>query len=427
MTTTDTLAPAPLENWQPRFFTIWGGQAISLLGSQMVQFALIWYLTQQTGSATTLAIAALVGLLPTVVLSPLVGTLVDRWDRRAIMMISDVSIALATVVLALLFAFNVVQIWHIYVLMFIRAVGGGFQSSASGASTVLLVPKDQLARVQGMNQALNGGMNIFAAPLGALLLKALPMQGMLSLDIISAIFAVGPLFFLAIPKPPRSQPAEKKTSVWIEMREGFQYVLTWPGLMVVLLMATLINFLLTPTLTLMPLLVTQYFHGDALQLGWLEAATGGGIIAGGLLLTAWGGFKRRMLTALTCLIVMGAAIVVVGLTPANLIVMAIASMAVMGIMNTLVNGSMGAILQAAIAPDMQGRVFALVLTLATAMSPLGLIIAGPVADRVGVQAWFWVGGGFTALLGVIGLLIPAVFYLEDSPRAKSALPGPEAA
>src|SRR5258708_17592900 len=161
-TMTDTLAPAPLENWKPRFFTIWGGQAISLLGSQLVQFALIWHLTQRTGSATTLAIAALVGLLPTVVLSPLVGTLVDRWNRRAIMMISDVSIALATVLLAILFALNVVQIWHTYGLMFIRAVGGGFQSSAAGASTVLLVPKEQLARVQGMNQALNGGMNIFA-------------------------------------------------------------------------------------------------------------------------------------------------------------------------------------------------------------------------------------------------------------------------
>lgn len=422
MTATDTLPATPAEpDWRPRFFTIWGGQAISLLGSQIVQFALIWYLTQQTGSATILAVASLVGLLPSVVLSPLVGTLVDRWNRRAIMMISDVTIAMATALLAGLFFFNVVQIWHIYVLMFIRAVGGSFQSSASGASTVLLVPKEQLPRVQGLNQSLNGGLNIIASPLGALLLQVMPIQGMLMIDLVSAVFAVGPLFFVDIPQPVRKHAPDQKPSVWADMREGLVYVWSWPGLMLVLLMATLINFLATPTFALLPLLVTKHFHGDALQLGWLDAASGGGIIAGGVLLTVWGGFKRRMLTALLGLILMGLALAAVGAVPANLIILAIVAMVIMGTMNTIVNGSIGAILQGAIAPDMQGRVFSLVFTVATAMAPLGLVIAGPLADKFGVPVWFWVGGGATALMGAVGLLIPAVLKLEDSERAKSVL------
>jgi DHA3 family macrolide efflux protein-like MFS transporter len=134
-------------NWKSRFFTIWFGQAFSLLGSQLVQFALIWYLTQKTGSATTLALASLVGLLPTVLFSPIIGTLVDRWNRRLIMIVADAFIVVATIGLAVLFALNVIDVWHIYLLMFLRAIGGSFHQSAMGASTVLLVPKEQLTRV----------------------------------------------------------------------------------------------------------------------------------------------------------------------------------------------------------------------------------------------------------------------------------------
>jgi DHA3 family macrolide efflux protein-like MFS transporter len=133
-------------HWARRFFTLWTGQALSLLGSQLVQFAIIWYLTQTTRSATTLAMASMMGLLPQVVLSPFIGTWVDRGDRRLIMIIADTSVATATLLLGILFALNVVQVWHIYVALFIRAVAGGFHQSAFGASVVLLVPREHTAR-----------------------------------------------------------------------------------------------------------------------------------------------------------------------------------------------------------------------------------------------------------------------------------------
>jgi DHA3 family macrolide efflux protein-like MFS transporter len=237
--------------------------------------------------------------------------------------------------------------------------------------------------------------------------------------------AILPLLFFAVPQPERQETStgEARPSLWADLREGFRYVLTWPGLMIVLVMATLINFLLTPTFSLLPLLVTKHFQGDALQLGWLEAAGGAGVIVGGLLLSVWGGFKRRMATALVGLIVMGAAIVMLGAVPAWGIGLAVIAMATFSIMNPIVNGSMGGILQGAIAPEMQGRVFALVFTLASAMSPIGLIIAGPVADWVGIQTWFWVGGAACALMGLVGFFIPSVLYLEDHERAKSAAIG----
>ncbi len=408
----------PEQNWKPRFFIIWGGQALSLLGSQLVQFALIWYLTLRTSSATTLAIASLIGLLPTVILSPLIGTLVDRWNRRLIMIVADSTIAVATVGLAILFATGLIEIWHIYVLLFIRAVGGSFHQSAMGASTVMLVPKDQLARVQGMNQVLNGGMNIISAPLGALLIAWLPMQGVLSVDVTTAALAVLPLLYFVIPQPERANDKAQKTSIMEDMREGLRYVLGWQGLMIVLLMAVLINFLLTPALSLMPLLVSKHFGGDALQLGWLEAANGLGIIIGGLLLSVWGGPKRRMVMALLGLIGLGVSVIVVGATPGSLVIIAVVAMFIGGVSLPICNGSLGAILQGVIAPEMQGRVFALVFTLASAMSPIGLVLAGPVADTIGVQAWYWVGGAVCALMGLVSFAIPSVMTLEQQGDAR---------
>ena len=152
------------KRWKAPFFTIWGGQALSLLGSQLVQFALIWYLTVETGSATVLATASLVGLVPHVVLGPFVGTLVDRWNRRRLILIADSVITIATIVLAVLFALDIVAIWHIYLVMFIRSLAGGFHGHAMGASTSLMVPVEHLTRIQGINQMLNGGLNVVAAP-----------------------------------------------------------------------------------------------------------------------------------------------------------------------------------------------------------------------------------------------------------------------
>src|SRR4030066_1615060 len=172
--------------WAPRFFSIWTGQAFSLFGSQLVSFTVIWWLTQTTGSATVLATASLVGLLPQVILGPLTGALVDRWSRRLTMIVADGIIALATVILAVLFALGHVQIWQVYALLFVRSVCGGFHWPAMQASTTLMVPNEQFSRIQGLNQMLQGGMNIASAPLGALLLALLPMEGILAIDVFTA-------------------------------------------------------------------------------------------------------------------------------------------------------------------------------------------------------------------------------------------------
>jgi DHA3 family macrolide efflux protein-like MFS transporter len=401
------------------FFLIWSGQAISLVGSQLVQFALVWWMTETTGSATVLATATLVALLPQIFLGPIAGALVDRWNRRRVMMVADGLIALATVVLALLYAFDLAQVWHIYVLMFIRSVGGGFHWPAMQASTTLMVPQKHLSRVAGLNQALFGLVNIVSPPLGALLLEVLPMQGILSIDVGTAILAITPLFFVHIPQPERKEASGAPSSVLTDMREGLGFVWGWPGLMLILLIATVLNMLVNPAFSLLPIMVTDHFRGGALQLAWLESAWGVGMVTGGITLSVWGGFKRRVVTAMLAVTLMGMGITVLGLTPASLLGLAVGALFFSGFMNPIANGSFFAAVQSTVPPEMQGRIFTLAMSGSAAMSPLGLAVAGPVADALGVQVWFLVGGIVTILLGVGSFFVPAILNLED--RATDAV------
>lgn len=412
--------------WQAPFFTIWGGQAFSLLGSQLVGFALIWHLTVSTGSATVLATASLVGMLPQVVLGPIVGTLVDRWNRRIVMMVADTSIALATIGLAILFALDIVEIWQIYVLMFVRSLAGGFHFPAMGASTSLMVPKENLTRIQGINQMLNGGLNIISAPLGAIMLELLPIQGILAIDVITAIAAIAPLFFIDVPQPERIQNGDVgkigQPSVWQDFKAGFRYVWTWPGLMIIGAMAVVINFLLTPAFSLLPLLVKDYFGGSAMQLGWVNAAVGIGVILGGLTLSVWGGFKRQISTSLVGLAGMGIGTLVMSQSPPSTILWAVMAAFIVGFMQPITNGPIFAIMQAVVDPAMQGRVLTLLSSVAGAMAPIGLLIAGPLSDRIGIQTWFLLGGLICVLMGVAGFFVPALMNIEADRTAKI---GPE--
>jgi DHA3 family macrolide efflux protein-like MFS transporter len=406
-------APLP-KNWATRFFTIWTGQAFSLFGSALVQFALIWWLTQKTGSGTMLALATLAGMLPQIVLGPFAGALVDRWNRRLIMIFADAAIALATLGLIVLFATGLVQVWHVYVLMAIRSLGGAFHFPAMGASTRYMVPEEHLTRISGLNQTLQGIMSMIAPPVGALLIEVFPTQNVLLIDIATAVLAILPLLFFQIPQPPRVEtPYQTKPSLFADVREGLAYVRSWNGLLVILSMAVLLNFLLTPTGSLMPLLITKYFGKGALEFGLMDSASGFGMILGGVLLSIWGGFRKKIVTSMLGIIGIGFGIAGVALVPAHLFVLAVISMAFSSAMGPITNGPLGAIMQAKVRPDMQGRVMSLVNSAATAMAPLGLLIAGPVSDLIGIRSWYFIAGLVTIFMGILGFSLPAVMHVED--------------
>ena len=204
-----------------------------MFGSMLVQFALVWWLTQKTGSATILATASLVAYLPQVFLGPFAGAIVDRTNRKAVMIIADSMVALTTLALVVITAFGMLAPWHIYVAMFLRSLGQAFHWPAMQASTSLLVPEEHLSRVAGINQALAGAMNIIAPPTGALLIGVLQLQWVLSIDILTAVLAILPLFFVHIPQPVRILASAGKSmvgSILEDIKEGFLYVFRWKGL-----------------------------------------------------------------------------------------------------------------------------------------------------------------------------------------------------
>lgn len=405
---------SPSVPWASRFFTIWSGQALSLFGSALVQFALIWWLTQESGSATVLAIATLVGMLPQIVIGPFAGALVDRWDRRIIMIAADALIALFSLLLAYLFATGRVQIWHIYAVMAIRAVGGAFHFPAMSASTPLMVPGEQLTRVNGLNQALQGVNSLIAPPVGALLLSVLPTQAILLIDVGTAALAILPLLFFTIPQPRRhEEDLDARPNLLNDVRNGFSYIRTIPGFTAIIFMALFLNFLLVPSGALLPLLVTGHFGKGALELGLMESAMGIGIIAGGVLLSVWGGFRKKIVTSLIGIIGLGVGVMLVGLAPANLFLLAIAGNVTLGLMLPIANGPVGALMQSIVRPDMQGRVMSLVNSGATAISPLGLLIAGPFSDWLGIRVWFWAGGMICVLIALAAFLIPVIMNVEE--------------
>lgn len=328
------------------------------MGSQLVQFALIWWLTITTGSATVLATASIVGILPQVLLGPVAGALVDRWSRRVTMILADLLIAGVTIGLAVLFAIGVAQPWHVYLVLFLRATAGSFHFPAMAASTSLMVPKEHLTRIQGANQTLQGGLNIVAAPLGALLMELLPMQGIVAIDFVTALLAVLPLLFIQVLQPAAvlqtAGPGKSKPSVWEDLRAGVRYVWKWPGLFAIMIMAAVINLALNPAFALLPILVKNVFGGGAIQLAWIESTGGLGILAGGLLFTM-----------------------------------------------PIINGSSQAIWQSKVPPDLQGRVFSVRRMIAWSTLPLAYMIAGPLADNV-FKPLLAEGG---ALAGSVGLVL----------------------
>ena len=392
------------------FWSVFIGQAFSLLGSRLVQFSLVWWLTSTTGSASMLAFASIMALLPQVFISPFAGALIDRWDRKKVLIAVDAVNALAVVGLGALFARGIAQPWHVFFVMFIRATGGAFQWPAMQATTPLMVDKSMLSKVAGLNQALMGVAAIVAPPLGVLLMDFLPLQQVLMVDVTTAALAIIPLLLVNIPQP--NTEARTGKTVIADMKEGFAFIRGWTGLLIVMGVAMVFNLLVVPAISLTPILVTEHFAGGSMSYAVIEAAMGIGMVAGGILLGVWGGFKSKIATALLGAVGLGVGTGIIGLAPSNMYYLAVAGMGFAGVMSTIVNGSFFALIQSAVPAEIQGRVISILLSGTAAMAPIGLAIAGPLADILGVRVWFLAGGSLIIIMGIVGFFVPAVMDME---------------
>lgn len=404
--------------WKKRFFTIWGGQAFSLVGSALVQFALVWWLTVETGSATVLALGTLMGVLPQILIAPWAGAYVDRWNRRRTMIVADSVISLMALLLMLAFLSGAAEVWMVLLAMFGRATVSGFHWPAMQAATSMMVPERHLGRVGGLNQAMFGLSNVIAAPAGAVMIALFPMWAVMSLDMITAVIAIVPLLFIPVPEPVRD--GERKPSLMNEMKEGLNFLKSWRGAISIIVLFMIANLLLSPAFSLLPLLVIDHFHGGVGEYAAMEALAGIGMLVGGVLLGVWGGGKRKVVTMLVFTMVLSLAITALGIVPSELLILAFGLSAVVGLSISLLNGSMMAMMQASVPFAMQGRVFALISAGATAMMPAGLLIAGPLADEFSVSIWYLVAGIPMIFLTIAYSTSRSVLRIEDQIMKGSA-------
>jgi MFS transporter, DHA3 family, macrolide efflux protein len=399
----------PSSNWQPRFWLIMVGQALSFAGSQITQFVLLWWITSTTNSTSALATAGIVGLLPQALFGPLGGVLADRFSRRLLMMISDAITALCVIVLILLFATNSAQLWHVYSLMFIRSIMQGFQRPAFDASVPNLVPLDFISKMSGISQSVMGVITLIAAPLGAVVLATLPLQAALMIDVVTAILAVLTLLIYSIPQPLETQ--NKTSSFLTDFKEGVTYVTQNSGLKSLFVFIAIVVFLIMQTNTLTPLLVKQLFAGGPNEIAFLQAMSGVGLILGGILASVLPQ-RQPVVTMLVFFAIGCLTLSLTALAPAFWL--AVVSWTFYGMGFSVGNAKLFALLATVVPNQIQGRTISLLTTILGVVGPLGLLIAGPLGETIGVRGVFIWGGVLSTAICVLWLFIPAIHKLEQS-------------
>jgi DHA3 family macrolide efflux protein-like MFS transporter len=361
------------------FLLIWVGQSVSLVGSSLTGFALGVWVYQRAGSVTQFALISLFTALPGIVFSPVAGALVDRWDRRRAMMLSDFGAGLCTLGVALLLLTTRLEVWHIYVAMALSSTFSAFQWPAYSAATARLVPKEHLGRSSGMVQLSEAVAQILSPVLAGVLMGVIGIHGIILIDVATFLFALGTLLAVRVPRPETTSEGKAgKGSLLHEAAFGWTYIRARPGLLGLLFFFAATNFSSGIIGVLFTPLVLSFATVDVL--GLLMSAGGLGFLAGSLTMSAWGGPRRRIHGILGASVLSGVVLFAAGMPPRVWVLGAAAFLYFFGL--PIINGCSQAIWLSKTAPDVQGRVFATRRMIAWASLPLAYVVAGPLADRV---------------------------------------------
>lgn len=417
------------------FFIVWLGQIISVLASSMSQFGLTIFVFQKTESATALGLMQVFFITPFLLISPLAGVMVDRHNRKLMMMVSDLAAGIATVLILIFQWAGILQFWHLYFTSVIYGLGMAFQWPAYSAAIATMVPKEQLGRANGLMSLIEAGPGVIAPLLAGMLLPIIGLTGILLFDVVTFLLAIGALLIVHIPQPARTQEGlQAQGSVWKEALYGFKYIFERPGLLGLQLIFFVGNLFSGMSFTVLAPMVLLRTANNTLVLGTVQSAGAIGGLIGGLLMSVWGGFRRRVHGVLLGWIWSGLSMAVLGLKgglPVWLIGMVLSSLIV-----PLINGSNQAIWQSKVAPDLQGRVFSARRLIAWLTNPISPIIAGTLADfwlepAARADSWLtafsWlVGSGpgagmglllvfcglISALVGVAGYFFQSIYHVE---------------
>lgn len=397
-------------NWKQTFAIIWGGQFFSILTSSLVNFAIIIWISLQTGSAEMLAWAAIASMLPQTLIGPFTGVLIDRWNRKHIMMLADTFISLCTLALAFLFWFNIAEIWHIFGLLGLRSIGSAFHMPAMQSSVPMLAPSDQLTRIAGVNQIIASVSQIAGPALGAMLITIWDIEYVLLLDVAGALIAVTSLFFVHIPNPEKEETETRH--ILKEMKEGALIILRNKGLSMVFLYSTLVVLFIVPISVLFPLMTLNYFNGSEFQAGIIEAVWSVGALVGGAIMGVKVYKVNRVILINWMYIACGLTFLLSGLlSPSGFIWFAVLT-AIGGVSGSIFNSAFTGLIQTKIDPGALGRVFSLFMTVNLIPAMLGLIGIGYLADGLGLATSFILSGAIIILIGIVAFLTPSAIKLD---------------
>lgn len=399
-------------HWKRNIILFLSSQTLSLFGSALVQYAIMWHITLTTQSGIMMTLYIICGFIPTFLLSPFAGVWADRFNRKSLIMIADSMIAVVTLMLAITFMVGYQAVWLLFIISAVRALGAGIQTPAVGAILPQIVPQDQLTKVNGINGSLQA-LTMFVAPIvSAALLTVASIEAIFFIDVVTAAIAIFTLFvFLKIPLHKKASDTQS-TGYLDDFKEGLVYIKQHAFLKSFFIFFAFFFVLMAPAAFLTPLQVTRSFGDDVWRLTAIEIAFSVGMMAGGGIIASWGGFKNKVYTMAIASFVMAVSTFALGIVPVFWVYLAI--MAVFGVAMPVFNTPTTVMLQEKVDENYLGRIFGVFGMISTSMMPIGMLIFGPLADVVKIE-WLLVGTG-------LFMLVLTVFFVRNKRLVEAGMP-----
>ncbi|KPU44780.1 enterobactin exporter EntS [Oxobacter pfennigii] len=402
-----------MNSWKKTFYIISAGQAFSVLGSSVVQFAIIWWLTVKTNSAIVLSVASIAGFLPHAILGPFIGAVVDRHSRKFIMIVADLCIAAVTFVLIIIFFVGEPPVGIIYAALALRSLGSSFHTPAMQASIPMIVPEEKLTWAAGITQMIQSVSLILGPALAGLMLGMFEVQYVMLIDVLGAVIATITLLAIKIKDPVKSDEDMNNKGILREIGYGIKSLMSYKGLFVLTIISSIYMVIYIPVGSLFPLMVRGHFQGGAFHASTVEAAFAAGMLIGSPVLGAIGAKLNRITIISLSILIMGAALIVSGLLPVGAFIAFVILTALMGFSSPLFAGSYFALLQSKIDPSILGRVMGVINSMMLIASPVGLVVAGPGAEIIGIARWFLLSGILILILGMACILNISIKSIEN--------------
>lgn len=399
------------KSWKKPFLTLYLGQAFSILSSSAVQFSIIWWITSTTGSAMAITIASIVGLLPQAIIGPFAGVWIDRFNRKTIMVMADTLVAIASLILFILCFSETPPLWMVYVVLFMRAIGETFHKPSLSAAIPQLVPKEELIKAGGLGQLVNSACSIIGPMLGALLMSVATLQVAMFVDIVGAILAVLILLTIKLEKPVSATGG--KIYVIDDMKKGLTAIKENKAIVSAFIPFFITTIIFTPIGNMLPLMVKNYFGGTAWHSGLVQTIFSLGMLIAAGMVGGFGGLKKQFFMISLSIITLGIAAMFGGLVSPSMFWIFCICVFIIGASAMCFNIPFNAFIQKSVAEEHLGKVMSLMASILSFAAPIGMLISGPIAEKIGVSNWMIGAGILVTATGVLSFFMTRQFETKE--------------